>query len=617
MNHLSTLLLLLLSIFFVGYQSEVYLLAVPAALAAIWVFTRVGAGKTAVLRKSILYAAIVPFSLWWVLSPSVEGRLSPWLFYIPAWYCIFLALMQWRSVGRGGELVFVRFNTLAALLFAIRNPDRFAMAIACLFLFVFLWHIRPRGPFFKWFISFAAAMLFAVFFVFASITIKTSQEKKLSKNWGEDFYWNRHMLGFDPVASLGSFEKNFDPKYNDQIVLRLWTSSPPVYLKAVAYERYIQGLWKVSSDLDVLYPTRYQIDYAVFKSELASDSAVWVQSALNTFQYLFAPQGASGVAVKAADSVQYFKGGVWQALGVDRSDWYYFKGSVLDTSAAALFLKVADRDKALVERASLAMGLDTLSTTLEKVKRIRFYFAENFEYSLYLPIKKRDDLLDVFWESRLGYCEYFATLATLLLRHHKIPARYVVGFAFPEFSSSSQYAFFRRRNSHSWVEYFDGHWKITDPTPIVAIDVEKAGLIKEIQEGFRARSAYVLHLIKEGSWRQKIDVLQVITEKWLHSFWFYFILVAVLAVIFVLKRRQKITTKYIPDARALEWRVKLNRVFRLLQRMGYYRKPGETIGHFILRLELLRAPNKNDTFEKQLRMLKKYQKERWRKASRD
>lgn len=617
MNHLSALLLLLLSILFVGYQSEVYVLALPAALAAIWIFTRVGAGKVAPLRKSILYAAILPFSFWWVLSPSIEGRLSPWLFFIPAWYCLFLALMQWRSVGRGGELVFVRFNALAAVLFAIRDPDRYATVIAGIFVFAFLYHIRPRGAYFKWFISFVVAFLLATLFIFASITIKNTQEKKLSKNWGEDFYWNRHMLGFDPVASLGSFEKNFDPKYDDQIVLRLWTSSPPVYFKAVAYERYIHGLWKVSSELDVLYPNRYQVDYAVFKSEQASDSAVWVQSALNTFQYLFAPQGASGVAVKSADSVNYFKGGVWQAPGVERSDWYYFKGTVLDTSASALFLKVADRDKALVERASLAMGLDTLSTPLEKVKRIRTYFAENFEYSLYLPIKKRNDLLEVFWESRRGYCEYFGTLGTLLLRHQGIAARYVVGFAFPELSSSGKYSFFRRRNSHSWVEYFDESWKITDPTPLVAIDAEEANFIKRIQEGFRAQSAYVLHLIKEGSWRQKVDVLQVVTQKWLQSFWFYFFIILGLAAVFILKRRQKPSIKYTPDARALEWRIRLNRALRLLQQMGYYRNPGETIGRFIIRLELLGVSKRKAVFEKQLVMLKKYQKERWCKAPKD
>ena len=42
-------------------------------------------------RKIFAYGAIVPCALWWVLTPSVEMGVSPYLVFIPAWYLLYLA----------------------------------------------------------------------------------------------------------------------------------------------------------------------------------------------------------------------------------------------------------------------------------------------------------------------------------------------------------------------------------------------------------------------------------------------------------------------------------------------------------------------------------------------
>ncbi len=621
MNPWSIFALISICILFLGYQSGVVFLAIAAFLFATWIFSRQRSGRVAQLHKGILYLAIIPFSFWWFLSPSIEGQISPWLFFIPAWFCLFLALMQWRSLGRGGELVFVRFNALAAFLFSIRNPDRYSVVIAVLFIAVFLWHIRPRLSLAKWLISLTSVILISFLTLFISTTVKANQTQKRSGNWGEDYYLSRHIMGFDPVASLGSFEKNYDSKYDDQIVLRLWTSTPPIYFKAVAYERFFQGLWKVSNHYDVFYPERYEVDYALFELESKTENPVekvWVQSALNTFHYLFAPSNATGVSVKAADSVYYYRGGVWHSPGIERSDWYYFKNSVsLDTAFTSSFLSIEKRDLALVRKASLEMGLDTLLSVSEKVKRIRSYIATHFRYSLYLPIKKKNNALQVFWDTKSGYCEYYATLATLLLRDQKIPARYVVGFAFPEFAENGKYSFFRRRHSHAWVEYFDSSWKITDPTPIVAQSDEIEGYWTRLQEKIKAQTAYVMHVIKEGAWRQKLDTWQVITEKWLTSFEFYLVIALLFGVFFFIKRRKRRLYSYHFDTREMEWRSTLKKALGILEKMGYRIGEGETIGNFIIRVETLNKDRNAKVFEKQIIILKKYQKERWRPLSID
>lgn len=615
MKHYWTLLLLLLSIFFTGYQSQVHGLTLLAMAAALWIFRRVQKNRIAPLRKSILYAAILPFSFWWVLSPNAEGIISPWLFFIPAWFCLFLALMQWRSVGRGGELVFVRFNAMAAFLFALRNPDRFSIILAVALLTVFLLGIRPKSSFFKWAFSLLLAVALAVAFVMGSFEIKQNYSQKQSGNWGDDFYLSRTMMGFDPVASLGSFEKNYNSRYEDQVVLRLWTNAPPTYLKSIAYERYLKGLWKIATDHESFYPARYEIDYAVFKSQDTTDVPVWVQSSLNTFDYIFAPKEAAGIGVKGADSAFYLAGGTWHASGAKRSDWYYYKGSrTSDTASGENFLIIAQRDLPLVKRVALEMGLDTLLSTAEMVNRIRVYFTEHFEYSLYIPLKRKDNPLEVFWETRKGYCEYYATLGTLLLRYKNIPARYVVGFAFPEMADNGKYAFFRRNNSHSWVEYRDSTWKIMDPTPMVAGASAEYSFIQRWQESLRARSAYGFHILKDGTWRKKVDVLQVLLEHTLQSPWFYAVIAGMILILVYLRMRHGLKkSQSWNDSRALYWIPKIRKADRTLHRLGFERFPGETIGNYILRLESTPVPKHRKLFNRALEVLKKYQQERWRR----
>ena len=86
MNPSSIFAFLFLCILFVGHQSGVYALAIPSFLFALWILMRQKKGKSARLKKGLLYLAIVPFSFWWFLSPSIEGQISPWLFFIPAWF---------------------------------------------------------------------------------------------------------------------------------------------------------------------------------------------------------------------------------------------------------------------------------------------------------------------------------------------------------------------------------------------------------------------------------------------------------------------------------------------------------------------------------------------------
>ncbi|MFC4988974.1 transglutaminase TgpA family protein [Saliphagus infecundisoli] len=69
-------------------------------------------------------------------------------------------------------------------------------------------------------------------------------------------------------------------------------------------------------------------------------------------------------------------------------------------------------------------------------------------------------------EMEEGYCVYFATTMTQMLRTEGIPARYVTGYTSGQQVDDNEWVV-RGLNAHAWVEaYFPGHgWVAFDPTP--------------------------------------------------------------------------------------------------------------------------------------------------------
>ncbi len=96
-----------------------------------------------------------------------------------------------------------------------------------------------------------------------------------------------------------------------------------------------------------------------------------------------------------------------------------------------------------------------------------------FRYSLEVP-RLRQDPLESFLVSRTGYCEYFATALTLMLRMRGISARMVGGYAGGRWNPQGAYYTFAQQNAHTWVEaWFPGEgWVRLDPTPARAQQTE-------------------------------------------------------------------------------------------------------------------------------------------------
>jgi len=619
-------------------------------------------------NKILAYGAIVPLALFWVMTPSVENGVSPYLIFLPGIYLLYLAALQERSRGNGGFEVFVAFDGVGALLFGMYMvPHGWGIVGLVGFLLALCaYSRRGTAPYKYGLFLLVIAALGAI--SYGGWQHWKSQRYRYGAKMAEDYYQRERMMGFDPVAALGSFGSNYNSRYNSQVVLRVWDKQPSRYFKAASYEKYVAGIWKLPTKFAKrLYPAYYQVDYAVFETadsltkadSLREVEQIWVQSTLNNFGFVFAPYGAVGFAAKDVDSLTYYAGGMVQGLNSNgkRSDWHYFKCRPVSAENAPEACKMPDsllapsegdlmvgerylplidsvieamglRDSAAVDSAASAKSMPD-SLVLQKMLA---YYLTNFTYSLTVPGISRwggaqNEPLAVFWREKQGFCEYYATLSVLVLRRLGIPARYVTGFANPEVVEGLPYSIFRRKHSHAWVEaYVDNRWVIFDPTPPILPQFADAPSWWSVKwEGVRGRFARVMHALKEGEWRRVVDSWQNQSTALLESPILYAVLVILVAgfagrKIYIAYNLSSKNRAYV-SARSLEWVNKLNRAERDLIRAGFRREPGETVGKFAarVRIALSRLAENQIPLKKiqkaknALAVLNDYEKKRWTK----
>ncbi len=105
------------------------------------------------------------------------------------------------------------------------------------------------------------------------------------------------------------------------------------------------------------------------------------------------------------------------------------------------------------------------STPYQQAVAIEYWLKNEKTYSLEVP-PPREDIVDQFlFEMDAGYCAYFATAMTEMLRTQGIPARYVTGFARNN-SRVNGVERITQNKAHAWTEvYFEGvGWVKFEPT---------------------------------------------------------------------------------------------------------------------------------------------------------
>jgi transglutaminase-like putative cysteine protease len=110
------------------------------------------------------------------------------------------------------------------------------------------------------------------------------------------------------------------------------------------------------------------------------------------------------------------------------------------------------------------------TSAYDKAAALETYLRDNFTYSTHVANVPADrDWVDYFlFDSRQGYCDYFATTMVVLLRTEGVPARVASGFAPGEFNVGTGISIVRENHAHTWVEaYFPSYgWITFEPSAI-------------------------------------------------------------------------------------------------------------------------------------------------------
>ncbi len=126
---------------------------------------------------------------------------------------------------------------------------------------------------------------------------------------------------------------------------------------------------------------------------------------------------------------------------------------------------ISDRLVKLVERLSIGKN-----NSYEIAKSIETYLRNNYKYTLNPPqVPEGNDFVDYFlFEGKEGYCTYFATAMSVMLRIAGIPSRYVEGFLVKADANAGYKTYsIIDSDAHAWVEAYIGQygWMTFEPTP--------------------------------------------------------------------------------------------------------------------------------------------------------
>ena len=118
---------------------------------------------------------------------------------------------------------------------------------------------------------------------------------------------------------------------------------------------------------------------------------------------------------------------------------------------------------------SLAVEITSAQDTpYDKALAITNYLRGHITYSpsIVFPARSVDPLEYFLFDTKRGFCNYYASVEVLMMRAAGIPARLAVGFAQGELDAQSSYYTVRERDAHAWPEaYFPGYgWIEFEPT---------------------------------------------------------------------------------------------------------------------------------------------------------
>lgn len=143
-----------------------------------------------------------------------------------------------------------------------------------------------------------------------------------------------------------------------------------------------------------------------------------------------------------------------------------------------LALPAGFNPRALQFAADLRARLDAAGGTTDRaggdariVEAVLDHFRSGgFRYTLEPPLLGRDSVDEFLFDTRLGFCEHYASAFVVLMRAMEVPARVVTGYQGGEMNPVDGFVTVRQSDAHAWTEvWLAGRgWTRVDPTSVVA-----------------------------------------------------------------------------------------------------------------------------------------------------
>jgi len=275
------------------------------------------------------------------------------------------------------------------------------------------------------------------------------------------------------------------------IVMRVKTDVPGESIlydlkwRGVSYDYYDGRAWTLRRREQRPIATQgrfYKLEESVMGSELMQQTFFMEETLTNT---VFAAHRALAVSTDAGflrrDSsdnlfAQYPAQGKTDYIVVSDtirpdagriSDWTPVPDDIRST-----WLQLPELDPRIVQLANEITG--KYRRQYDKARALETWLRSNYGYAYTPPLSRMyevtedgDPLAFFLFDAREGYCEYFATAMTVMLRAIGIPARVTGGFLAGEYNPISGSWTVRRKHSHIWTEaWFPPYgWVEFDATP--------------------------------------------------------------------------------------------------------------------------------------------------------
>lgn len=295
--------------------------------------------------------------------------------------------------------------------------------------------------------------------------------------------FNFSKTGFNPNNStLGG---KVTP--NSRVVMTV-KSSKPVYLRGSVKHTYNGTNW--TSEEMTAYKTNSgnNFDFQVLGSKNKTDYLRHITISNRNFASttLFSPLFPISVDLKGNndiyvddDMILYYPYGIYKnesytvhyteelpydklmEIGLNRKKTDIKNLSDYLQTSDTLTLRTIELTKEIVKDAK---------TDYEKALSIENYLKKNYTYTLDVDdfsTSDNPDFVDYFlFESKEGYCTYYASAMVIMLRTSGIPSRYVEGYVANDEIDPLEYKV-SQSNAHAWVEAFiePVGWMSFDPTP--------------------------------------------------------------------------------------------------------------------------------------------------------